>query len=556
MERSDNKSQRFTRRAFFLIACKTVLLSILGINIYNIQIISGSKYKLLSDKNRIKVNIIQPPRGIITDRNGEIIVNNAFSYGIIIENEKNIEQVLQELKHICKDILTRGKSICGNLTWNEVAKIESNIHINDSVKITQSYQRVYIYKDLLGYITGYSGIPSRTDIQNNDRNKDLLIGKNGVEMFFDEQLQGTCGVQKVEVNAFGKTVREISNESSIQGINLNLSIDIRLQKKIAYLNDDRRGIYLAMNVKTGEILGMYSTPGYDPNLFTNGIKSDDWRQIMKHPDKPMINRAISSLYPPGSTFKMMTLLAILHSGISPNESIFCSGEHRIGNRVLHCWKKYGHGYINAYNCLENSCNIYLAVQGMKAGIESISKMALEFGFGTKTNIELPYEVSGLIPNKEWKKQRHKHAWTFGDTVNTSIGQGYTLVTPIQLLQMTARIASGTMVKPTLTLLHESFPKLKNVNEQYLQIVRDCMFNVMRNHHWEGLKIAGKTGTAQVISKRDAKGKHGDHSIFVGFAPYDSPQYAVFSIVENAGWGSENALPITKEIFRSIFELQI
>lgn len=532
--------------------CKTVLCSILGINLYNIQILSSAKYSLLSDKNRIRVNILQPLRGIIFDRNGETLVNNAFTYSAVVDSEKDITDIVMiELQDICGEISNSNTILCTNLTWNEVIQLESNLKINQIVKIHQSYKRVYIYKELLSYITGYVGIPSKSD-----KKKNFLIGKNGLEMQFDEQLQGTPGVQKVEVNAIGKIIREISNDSGTQGNAIKTSIDLRLQKKLYEINESRRGIYIAMKVHTGEILGMYSTPGYDPNLFTNGIRTQDWQEIMSDPDKPMINRSISSLYPPGSTFKMITLLAILNSGISPTESVFCTGEHKIGTRVLHCWKKTGHGHINAYNALEHSCNIYFAVFGMKVGIAAITEIASVFGLGNKTNIELPFEVSGLIPTKDWKMQKYKKVWTFGDTVNVSIGQGYTLTTPLQLVVMTARIAIGRKITPTILCSDNSFSSIKEIKSEHLEIIRKSMFNVMKNHHWENLKIAGKTGTAQVISKRDATGKFGDHSLFLGFAPYDAPQYAVLSIVENAGWGSENALPITKQIFRYLFELNI
>ena len=251
-------------------------------------------------------------------------------------------------------------------------------------------------------------------------------------------------------------------------------------------------------------------------------------------------------------FTFNTLLSILKSGIKANESVLCTGEINIGRRVFHCWKKYGHGYVNGYTALENSCNIYFATQGMKAGIDIMSSVAKIFGIGMKTDIELPSESTGLMPTKQWKKAKKNQVWTFGDTVNVSIGQGDILTTPIQLAIMTARIATGKFIKPTLLCnQNNSFKSIDAINSLHLQMVRDSMYNVMKNHHWENLKIAGKTGTAQVISKRDATGKFKDHSMFVGFAPYDNPKYAVVSIAENAGWGADTALPMTKKIFREL-----
>ncbi len=559
MNKKDD-NQKFTRRALVLMYFKGFLSLILGINIYNIQILSGSKYTVLSDKNRIRINILQPQRGLIIDRNDNVLIDNVFSYTASIPTDlyKNIDEILAELKPICKTLQIKDSNqhqsqiiLCNNLKWDQVAKIESNIKINQIVKINQSYKRIYIYSNLLSYITGYVGIPSKKDVENSNTN-DFIIGKDGLEMSCEEFLKGTYGIQKVEVNAFGKTIREISTQTSVQGEMVKTSIDLKLQQKIAEINENNRGIHIAIDLKTGEILGMYSSPGYDPNLFTDGIKANEWNKLMKDPEKPLINKSILSLYPPGSTFKMITLLAILKAGIPVTESVLCSGEINIGRRVLHCWKKHGHGYVNGYNALENSCNIYFAVQGMKAGVDMITSVAKVFGLGSKTGIELPFESAGLMPSKQWKKRQKNQPWTFGDTVNISIGQGDILTTPIQLALMTARIASGKFIKPTILCnQNHSFSEIDEIKPSHLQIVRDGMYNVMKNHHWENLKIAGKTGTAQVISRRDAKGKFKDHSMFVGFAPYDAPKYAVVSIAENAGWGSDTALPITKKIFRAL-----
>jgi penicillin-binding protein 2 len=555
-----DKQQQFTRRALLLMLCKSFFIGVLGINFYRLQILSRDKYQLLSDKNRMRINILQAARGIITDRNGVVMATNAFIYNLSVDTNQELQPIVDELKKICDVLPDLSKAnnkyyshitLCKDLNWEQIAKIESNIKINSIIKINQSYKRVYPEGKLVGYITGYTGLLSKDEVSENDLKRNFLIGKNGLEMSFDEQLQGEHGVQKVEVNAFNRVVKEISLNASIEGNTLKSSIDLNLQKKIAEINENKRAIDLVMDVSNGEILAIYSTPGYDPNLFTDGIKTKDWNNLMNDPEKPMLNRGICSLYPPGSTFKMMTLLSILNTGISPDEVIYCSGEYKIGTRILHCWKRSGHGRVNAYRALQASCNIYFAAQSMKCGINSIVEVAREFGFGNKTGIELPFEASGLIPSKDWKLKKYNKPWTVGDTVNVSIGQGYTLATPIQIITMVARIASGKAIKPTIVMSDNDFPELNNI--KHLQLIRDGMYNVMKNHHWEKLGIAGKTGTAQVISKRDAQGKHGDHSMFVGFAPYHAPKYAVLTIAENAGWGSETALPITKEIFRLLLK---
>ena len=553
---TQDKQGLFTRRALFLMLCKAFFIGILGINFYRLQILSRDKYKLLSDKNRIRINIINATRGIISDRNGIVIATNDFIYNLSVDTNQELKPIIDELQKFCNIISDTSKSdiryhsnitLCKDLTWEQIAKIESNIKINSLVKINKSHKRLYPHGAFVGYITGYTGLLSKDELHENDLKRNILVGKNGLEMEFDVQLQGKHGVQKVEVNAFNRIVKEISYDESTQGNTLISSIDLHLQKKIAAIHGDNPGINLVMDISNGEMLAIYSTPGYDPNLFTDGIKTKDWHRLINDPEKPMLNRAISSLYPPGSTFKMITLLSILNSGIVPEDSIFCTGEYKIGTRILHCWKKSGHGRVNAYNALQESCNIYFAAQSIKCGINSIVDFAKKFSFGEKTGIELPFEAAGLVPSKDWKLKRYNKVRTIGDTVNVSIGQGYTLATPIQIITMVARIASGKTIKPTILLSKDN--DFHQMHIKHLQLIIDGMYKVMRNHNWEKLGIAGKTGTAQVISKRDAKGKYGDHSIFVGFAPYYAPKYAVLTIAENAGWGSETALPITKEIFK-------
>ncbi len=543
--------QYLTRRAFFLMFCKSLLVSLLGVRFYNLQVLSNDKYKLLSDKNRIRINILEAARGMIIDRNGDIIATNAFTYTASVDSVDKIQIVFNEMSKICHKVNKTKVVLCEDLNWEQVSKIESNITINQIVKINQTYKRIYPHSSLTGYITGYTGLPSKDEQTDNALKNSFLIGKNGLEMYCDADLQGKHGIQKIEVNAFNKVIKDISYENSLQGNTLKTSIDVKLQKKIAEINNDMRGIHIAIDIRNGEILAIYSSPGYDPNLFTNGIKSQDWKKLINDPEKPMVNRAITSLYPPGSTFKMISLLAILNSGISPDDAIYCSGEYRIGTRLFHCWKQYGHGYVNAYTSIENSCNIYFAIQGMKCGIDAIVKMANKFGLGKPTNIELPFESSGIIPSKDWKISKFKKNWTPGDTVNVVIGQGFTLTTPIQLAMMIARIASGYLIKPTLLLSNNKEPEQLKID--YLNIIRSSMYSVMKRHHWEKLEIAGKTGTAQVISKRDAKGRYRDHSMFVGFGPYSNSKYAVVSIVENAGWGADTALPLAKSIFRALYE---
>jgi penicillin-binding protein 2 len=541
-------SKNFTRRALLLLGIKSFFLGLLGINFYRIQIISGSKYQLLSDKNRIRVNFIQPQRGLILDSKGEALVANAFSYQayLLEENLDQLETVIAKEQSFARVKINHKKKgdllLSSNLKWEDVMKIESDLYLNQIIMIKQSYKRVYLYGKLLGYITGYLGLSDKDQEQ-------IQVGKNGLEMTYDKSLRGEFGLEKIEVNALGKKVRELEEEPSKEGSNLHLTLDLALQQKLSDLSQE--AIQIVLDIKTGGILALLSPPGYDPNLFTEAISGKDWDTFIQSPDKPLVNKAIASLYPPGSTFKMVTLLAILASGLEAKESVFCSGEMKLGNRIVHCWKKSGHGYINGYNALEHSCNIYFVTQGMKAGIEAIKKVASQLGLGEKTGIELPFEASGLIPDKNWKISKYKKPWTPGDTANVTIGQGYTLVTPIQLTLMTSILASNKKINLTLLKGEDKvFPKLSRVREADLDLVRFSLYNVMRNDHQKNsMEIAGKTGTAQVISKRDGQGKFKEHSIFVGFAPYHNPRYVITTLVENAGWGRDTALPLTIEAFK-------
>jgi penicillin-binding protein 2 len=544
-------SKDFTRRAFLLLALKSISLLFLGCNFYRIQILFGSKYQLLSDKNRIRVNWIQPQRGLIRDRNNKPLVANAFSYQayLLEDNLDQLNKILEKVDFLPKISNNKKKGdllLASNLTWQEVVKIESDLYLHQVISIREYYKRLYLYDKLLGYITGYLGLPDKKLDQ-------ILVGKNGIEMTYDQELRGKFGLERIEVNALGKKVRELDEEPSKEGSNIKLSLDITLQARLSSLSQE--AIQIVLDIKTGGILALLSPPGYDPNIFTDGLSNKAWDDLIQSPEKPLINRAIASLYPPGSTFKMVTLLAILSSGIEAKESVFCSGEMKIGNRTLHCWRRGGHGYINAYNSLEHSCNIYFVTQAMKAGMESINKVSRQLGFGEKTGIELPFEASGFIPTKEWKKDKYKKNWTPGDTANLAIGQGYSLATPLQLTVMTALLASGKKIKPSLLFDNEQkFSKLSRIREADLDLVRFGLYNVMRQHHNNPMEIAGKTGTAQVISKRDGQGKFKEHSIFVGFAPYHDPRFAITTLVENAGWGRDKALPLTKEAFKIVFDL--
>jgi penicillin-binding protein 2 len=426
--------------------------------------------------------------------------------------------------------------------------------------ITQGQKRFYTNGIKTAHLTGYIGSPTESDLAKfpSLNYNDFVIGKNGVEKVLDEALRGYPGVKKIEVDALGTQIRELSNTPPIPGKTLKLSIDLELQDYISEVLGTNAGTVVVLNIKTGELLALYSSPSYDPNLFIGGISTQDWEALVSNPNTPLINKAISSAYPPGSTFKLVTAAAALEYGIPADYKVFCNGQHKVGNRIFHCNRKSGHGYVDIKFAIAQSCNVYFYTVAEKIGMKNLAKAAHALGLGSKTDIELPYEAKGNIPEPTWKILKFRQNWTLGDTVNASIGQGFILTTPIQLAVMAANIASGKQVKPTI-LYQETPQNFQDLSfdARHISTLKLGMFMVFNHHQGNGYKgrindpsfqLCGKTGTAQVISSRVAKKKHHvDHGLFMGFAPYHDPTYAISVIIEHGSWGAGSALPIAKMI---------
>jgi penicillin-binding protein 2 len=382
---------------------------------------------------------------------------------------------------------------------------------------------------------------------------------------------GEFGVKRVEVNAHGVHLRELSVENSIPGDNLALSIDISLQQYISNLLSQHVGSVVVMDIENGEILAMNSSPSFNPNNIVEGISTKDWNKLLTDPNTPMLNKCISNHYPPGSIFKLITALASLKEGNSPSAIYNCKGYVVVGDRKFHCWKEHGHGDVNLTEAISQSCNCYFYNLAKKIGIDNIAHMAEIFGFGKKTHIELPNEINGLIPDRKWKISRFNKSWQIGDTINCAIGQGFVLTTPIQLAIMVSRIASGKKILPTILLdgnKDKEFEALE-VSDTDLDAIRLGMFKAVNDYMGtsfrhrlddEHFQMAGKTGTSQVVSKKGEKDDlskkstawlHRNHGLFVSYAPFDKPKYAISVVIEHGGSGSGDAAPVARSIFTEI-----
>lgn len=587
MQDEFRKSRLFSRRAFLLIILKLLMLIVIFSRYFYLQIIDAVKYKILSDRNRIKLILTTPIRGEIIDRKGLELASNNLKYQLVIDS-RNVELLYDYTQRLSKlldtkeppsqsDIIRKLNKIekgryfplFTNLNWEEMAKVQVHFRNFPGLVIDNDQHRFYPEKETAAHITGYVGSQSKQDAEafRTRTISKLEVGKNGVEKIFNEALTGSLGLKKVEVDALGRSVREISETPPQPGNIIKLSIDLELQRYIANLLGQHDSSAVVVKIPTGEVLAIHSSPPYDPNLFIGGISSKDWHNLVSASGTPLINKAISFPYPPGSPFKAVTGLAGLEKGITPDLKVFCNGKHKIGNHTFHCWNKHGHGNVDFKLAITQSCNIYFYTIAEKIGIENIAKTALQLGLGRKTGIELPYENSGLVPDPDWKLKNKKKPWFKGDTINSCIGQGFVLATPIQLAVMTARIATGKLVTPVINFDHNNFnlPPLR-FKEENLQLLREAMsmvFNDYRGNSYQyrftdkDFILAGKTGTSQVISQRKAnKKRFEDHGLFTGFAPFDNPRYAISVIIEHGSWGSQSALPIAVNIFKKLKELKI
>jgi penicillin-binding protein 2 len=601
MNRDSDKGKILLQKTLILAALNFFLILILIGRLYYLQVYQGEKYKVLSDENRISTRILVPPRGIVYDRNGVILATNEqnFQALIIAEQVRNVEQTLErfrqlmpleasEEERIIKDIRRNRKfvpiKIKDNLTWEEVSAILLNAPYLPGIVIDQGLNRYYPEGLYTAPFLGYVGAVSDKDEKDDPLLlvPDFKIGKAGLEKAFEKQLRGQGGNIKLEVNAYGRVMKEIERNKGTAGENLTLTIDLRLQKTAMDAFGDQSGAAVVLDVHSGEILAFVSAPSFDPNLFTKGISYKDWNALLNHERHPLTNKAVAGQYSPGSTFKIVVALAALEAGLIDEHTRFnCTGMMPLGNHQFHCWRHTGHGPQTVVEALKNSCDIFFYEVALRLGIDRIAETARRLGMGAPTGITLENEQSGLIPDKEWKKRRFGTSWQQGESVIAGIGQGYVLATPLQLATMLARIVNGgytvhpTFVAPTL---HEK-GKIKKLHfsPRNIELVKEGMFQVVNGDggtagrarfNINGVQMGGKTGTTQVRRISLQERKRGiikdenlpwnlrNHALFIGYAPQDNPQYAVAVVVEHGSSGSGIAAPIASKILQQAVRLHI
>ena len=553
----------------------TGILLILCFRLWQLQILDGGKYKRLSEDNRLRILKTPAPRGIIYDRNGMPLVKNIpfFSVSIITDDFKGIDTgslsaLLGLSKKDIEEKLNRKDNspfvpvkLKQGLSFEEIARIEARRSDFPGLFVETDVGREYLFGKVGAHIIGYLGKITQSQLSNPELKHfppDALIGQWGVEALFDNQLRGMPGERIIEVDALGRELRMIQERPSVKGTDINLSIDINIQKAVEDAFGEKAGALVALKPDSGEILALESLPSFDPNIFSMGIAYNDWKSLMEDKKKPMLNRAIQSQYPPGSTFKIITAIAAIEEGIiHPDTKVNCTGGINYGRWTFGCWKKGGHGMVDFHKAIVESCDVYFYEVGKRLGIDKIYKYATAFGLGRETGIELMpvKERRGLIPSTEWKKEKKRLPWYLGDTFISAIGQGYVTATPIQMAVMMSAFANGgNIYKPSLIKKNQAPSEIIKLKPETVRMIKEALSGVVNepNGTAQGAKsplavVGGKTGTAQVVGKK--KGLSGerfmDHAWFVAFAPVDNPEIALSVFVEHGGGGGAVAAPIAK-----------
>lgn len=580
-------------------AGKGVLLSVLAARMYYLQVVESARYVTLADENRINLRLLAPPRGPIVDRVGRPMADNQQNYRVVIipEQAADVERTLDLLslivplsagdrRRIRREVSRKRAfvpiTVRENLDWSEVARIEVNTPDLPGVLIDVGQSRHYTYGKETAHVLGYVAAVSEKEVTGDPLLElpGFRIGKAGVEKVYDLALRGSGGSSQVEVNAVGRVIRELDRQEGQPGAELRLTIDLELQRFITARLADHSASAVVMDVHTGEVMALVSTPAFNPNSFNTGLRQAEWESLVNNPKAPLTNKAIAGQYSPGSTFKMAVALAALDKGaITPETKVHCSGVTALGNAKFHCWKRGGHGTLDLQGALEQSCDVFFYEAARRTGIDRIGAMAKRLGMGSPLGLDLPGEKGGLVPDNDWKMGAVGTPWQLGETLIIGIGQGYLLSTPMQLAVMTARLANGgRAVTPRLTLDDVSEDGVKpyianeaeslGISPEHLAQVRRGMENVVNSPtgtayrsriKYPNQRMAGKTGTVQVrritkaeretgvLKNKDLPWKERDHAIFVGYAPLDNPRFSVSVVVEHGGGGSSTAAPIARDI---------
>jgi penicillin-binding protein 2 len=598
------KLQNINRRMFVIIAAKVIVFTGIVGRLFTLQINESKKYLTLSDKNRVREWKLPPERGEFYDYFGKLIAGNqkVYQLHLIPEQVENFKILTARLKNILelsddeysrilkkKDEIKPWETliVSENLDWKQFAKVNNYLHELTGVKPVLSVSRYYPYKENLTHIIGYVNQATVEDLENSEQIKSkfvpgLKVGKTGLEKTFENELIGTNSIERYEVNAYGKRISQLEFQKGDKGKNIILTIDADIQNLCNQLLANKAGSISIMNIFSGEIIAMHSSPSFDPNLFLFGINQDDWQLIRNNPMNPLVNKTISGQYSPGSTIKPIVALSALENKIINKDfKVFCKGKIESYGQTYHCWKKEGHGSVDLKEAMKQSCDTYFYEISRLLGVDRLSVTAKKFGLGNKIVENLfDNEKNGLIPSTQWKKNNLGKNWLLGETMITGIGQGYIQTTPLQLCLMTAQIANGGYkIQPKIivdnkkkNLLPESSEALFQ-DQKNIKFIQETMFssvNEVRGTSYSSrindpkYQFAGKTGTAQVkrITKLDREldldtaeipYEERDHALYIAFGPYKSPQYAMSIIVEHGGSGSSAAAPIAKELFKMVID---
>lgn len=563
--------------------------------VYFLSIKSNTYYEELSKNNYIKKTYLAPTRGVIEDRNGEPLALNQIGFSILIKPhlradkyreklEKLIDIVVEQFPQydknkLIKDYLREDSpynheyiKVIDYVPYEEIFSRYTFLVTQEDIRIESSSKRHYPHKELAAHIIGYVSKASKLDIANNEIAKySGVVGKSGIERYYNDKLQGTLGFKDTKVNALNKEIEVIEQKDPSNDNNVRITIDVNLQKYIQELFVDRAGSVIVMDANNGEILAAGSFPEYDSNLFARGITQEEWNLMRNDFNHPFTNKIINGLYPPGSVIKMGVALSFLENGISDKFTVQCSGSLPIGNRNFRCWKTTGHGHIGFRSSIEQSCDDFYYKGSLKIGIGKMSATLAKLGIGEKTGIDLHNEFIGINPNKEWKEQKLKKPWYIGETVISSIGQGNMLTTPLQIARFTAFFASGKLPKPHLTKDAYEEPKELDFKKEHIKLMQEGMFDVANSPSGTAkryinskVKIAAKTGTAQVVSipqSEKVRMKESEmeyfqrsHAWITTYGPYKNPKYVVTIIQEHGGGGGSATGGIASKIFDKLYEL--
>jgi penicillin-binding protein 2 len=572
----------FTRRSLGLGGGMAAVFAVLAGRLYQLQIRDGDQYRVEAEDNRVNERLIAPQRGRIMDRFGLELANSRRNYRVLLVSEQATEGVAEALdtigkvillgdqqkKRILHDIAMNKKfvpvPIAENLTWDEFSRVNLHLPYLSGIQCEVGETRDYPFGRELVHILGYVASVSPEDAAHDDDPlmslPGMRIGKRGIEKQFDKEIRGRAGASRVEVNAYGRIIRELGKDPGGPGEDVYLTIDRQVQALADQKLGTESAAMVVMDVNNGDILALSSTPGFDPNWFNVGLTGTEWHDLATDDHKPLLNRVTSAIYPPGSTFKTAVALAAIEAGIAtPEYRVNCNGIFNFGGHAFHCWQHKGHGTLDVVGGIQHSCDVFFYETAHRVGIDAIEVAARKLGLGAPTGIELPGEHSGLMPSREWKLKTYKSPWQQGDTLSVGIGQGYVTVTPLQLVQQAARLASGKAVVPRL--VHSvggkvqprpQAPKL-DFSDDALARVRNGMNKVTNEaggsaYAWRitqpGFEMAGKTGSAQV--RVYSEGQHGgaitknenlewklrDHALFIAYAPVNDPKYAIVSIIEH------------------------